>query len=502
MSKTPPWLTEAVFYQIFPDRFSRSGRVPAPGPLEPWDAPPTFHGFKGGDLYGIAERLDELAQIGANAIYLTPIFASPASHRYHTTDYFAVDPLLGGNDALRVLLERAHARGLRVVLDGVFNHVGRGFYPFVHVLENGLDSPYLDWFHVNRAWLRSGKPLRAFVEEEEIRRNRGRPGEESYGYACWWNLPALPKLNTSNPHVRDFLFAVARHWMEFGADGWRLDVPNEIDDDQFWRDFRTVVKKANPEAYIVGEIWEDARRWLKGDQFDGVMNYLLGRNIVSYCAAQKFRKENVERSGYESIKLIDTPTFVRNVRATVRLYPWDHTLAQLNVLGSHDTPRLLTLFEGDLDAMRMAYALLFVMPGAPCIYYGDEVGMLGKHDPDCRGGFPPKPVAHPLRDWLARLALLRRTHAALRDGSFDDAEVAAPVAAFARTGAGERCLVLANAGISPVPVTVQVPRWAGTGALGFRCALGDGQPLTLTDGRATEVVVPPRQVLLYSQGSG
>ena len=160
----PPWVRDSVFYQIFPDRFARSSRVVRPGPLEAWDAPPTTHGFKGGDLLGIAEHLDELADLGITALYLTPVFSSASNHRYHTFDYLAVDPLLGGTAALRELVDALHARGMRIVLDGVFNHVGRGFWPFHHILENGLASPYVDWFHLDRERLASGRGLDAYPD--------------------------------------------------------------------------------------------------------------------------------------------------------------------------------------------------------------------------------------------------------------------------------------------------------------------------------------------------
>ena len=171
---TPEWVKDAVFYQVFPDRFARSGRVEVPGPLEDWDAPPTMHGFKGGDLYGVVDRLDELAELGITAIYLTPIFSSASNHRYHTYDYFEVDPLLGGEAALRELLDAAHARGMRVILDGVFNHASRGFWAFNHILECGLASPYLDWFRVDREALAQGRPLRAYPDESMRPRGRWR----------------------------------------------------------------------------------------------------------------------------------------------------------------------------------------------------------------------------------------------------------------------------------------------------------------------------------------
>ena len=222
--QTPEWVKDAIFYQIFPDRFARSEALPKPGNLQPWGAPPTPHGYQGGDLLGVAEHLDYLADLGINAIYFNPIFASGSNHRYHTYDYYQVDPLLGGNDALRRLLDAAHERGIRVILDGVFNHASRGFFQFHDILENGPESPYLDWFTV-RGW-----PLRPY-------------GSKQPNYDCWWNLPALPKFRTTTPAVREFLWDVACHWVEFGIDGWRLDVPTEIDDDAFWQEFRRRVKE-------------------------------------------------------------------------------------------------------------------------------------------------------------------------------------------------------------------------------------------------------------------
>ena len=239
---TPEWVQDAVFYQIFPDRFAASTRVSKPSNLEAWDAPPTPSGFKGGDLLGVAEKLDYLRDLGITAIYLNPVFASTANHRYHTFDYYAVDPILGGNAALRELIDQAHARSIHIVLDGVFNHASRGFYQFNHALENGAASPYPDWFYFNKEWLQAGRPLDAYPRK----RVKG-DSREHLGYKAWWDLPALPKLNTDTPAVREFIFDVAKHWIDFGVDGWRLDVPSEIDDDSFWREFRRRVKSANPQ---------------------------------------------------------------------------------------------------------------------------------------------------------------------------------------------------------------------------------------------------------------
>ena len=270
----PGWVRDAIFYQVFPDRFAASERVHKPGPLEPWDARRRAR-LQGRRPAGIAEHLGYLEDFGVNALYLTPIFASASNHRYHTYDYFAVDPLLGGDDALRELLDAAHDRGMRVVLDGVFNHTGRGFWPFHHVLETGASSPYRHWFHLDDERLDAGQPLVAYPP----------PGSPptTLGYAAWWSLPALPKLNTDEPEVREYLFRVAEHWLRFGIDGWRLDVPGEIDDEAFWQEFRPRCRAVRPDAYLVGEIWRVAPDWLRGDRFDALMNYPLGEAILGFA---------------------------------------------------------------------------------------------------------------------------------------------------------------------------------------------------------------------------
>lgn len=229
---TPDWVKHAVFYQIFPDRFARSERMKHPRGLKfkNWGSPPEEQGYQGGDLYGIIDKLDYLKALGITAVYLNPIFSSASNHRYHTFDFMEVDPLLGGDAALRELLDEAHARDIKVMLDGVFNHASRGFWPFHHILENGKNSPYIDWFNIHDL------PLRPYSSDEKNPLN----------YDAWWGMPALPKLNVDNPGVRDHIFEVAKYWIDFGIDGWRLDVPTEISDDDFWREFRHVVKIGQP----------------------------------------------------------------------------------------------------------------------------------------------------------------------------------------------------------------------------------------------------------------
>lgn len=402
---TPEWAKHAVFYQIFPDRFAKGKRPQQALGLEfkPWGSDPAEQGYHGGDLYGVIDKLDYLYSLGINAIYLNPIFASASNHRYHTFDYFEVDPLLGGNQALRALLDQAHTRNMKVVLDGVFNHASRGFWAFHHILENGSNSPYLDWFIIHD-W-----PLRPYHSDEKHPPN----------YAAWWGLPALPKFNTNNLGVRRYLLSVAKHWIEFGVDGWRLDVPTEIDDDDFWREFRDTVKDANPQAYICGEIWGKAERWLQGDMFDATMNYIFCAATLSYFGHHQLRTE------YKKSDLPLTPMNTQAFRDTIETmhntYDWSINHCQLNLLGSHDMARPLWILGENKPALKQAILFQMTMPGAPCIYYGDEVGMTGADDPDCRRSFPwhdMDALDLDLQHHTRKAIALRHTHPVLRTGAF------------------------------------------------------------------------------------
>ncbi len=470
---TPDWVKGAVFYQVFPDRFARSGRVQAPGALEPWDAPPTTFGFKGGDLYGVADRLDYLADLGITAIYLNPIFASASNHRYHTYDYFAVDPLLGGDAAFRHLLDEAHARSMRVIIDGVFNHASRGFWPFNHVLECGLGSPYLDWFHVDREALAAGRSLRAYPDESlrhalEQAGGSDHFGSESVsglGYRAWWNLPALPKLNTDNPHVREYLMSVAEHWIRFGADGWRLDVAAEIDDDDFWREFRRRVKAVKPEAYIVAEVWVEDHRWLQGDQFDAYMNYPLGFAALSFAAGSHRDQHAIDQHGdvRQGVREEDGAGFLRRVEHQLTVYDPEIIAVQLNLLGSHDMPRILTICAGDLDAVRMATLIQMTLTGAPCIYYGDEIGMSGGHDPECRRAFPVDDGEWDLdlRAFTRGLIALRHANPVLHDGAFAAVGSNGQAAAYTMSDATRAFVIGINAGEEQARLEISLPALDG-----------------------------------------
>ena len=378
----PDWVKDAIFYQIFPDRFCRSERYRAVGKFVPWNSRPTRENMFGGNLAGIEDKLKYIAGLGVNAIYLCPIFKSNSNHRYHTVDYFEIDPVLGTLKDFDRLVKKAHKLGLRVILDGVFNHCSRGFFQFNSLMELGQNSPYVDWFHVK------GWPLNAYS---------GKPN-----YECWWNYPALPKFNTGCPDVREYLFSVGEYWTARGIDGWRLDVPNEIDDDSFWQEFRRRVKAINPEAYIVGEIWDAPERWLQGDQFDGVMNYLFRKAVMKFLFDEH---------------PISTEEFCSRLREA---FPEGRGDIPMNLLGSHDTTRLRSQPCASWDRIRLALTLMFFLPGAPCVYYGEELGMEGGKDPDNRRSVPWEKLSQmqkePVFALVKELTEMRKNSAVLRDG--------------------------------------------------------------------------------------
>lgn len=437
---TPPaWVKDAVFYQIFPDRFAKSESLLKPSNLEPWLAAPTERGYKGGDLRGIMERLDYLEDLGINAIYLNPIFQSASNHRYHTHDYFRVDPLLGGNEALRDLVKAVHDRDIRIILDGVFNHASRGFFQFNDILENGQASPWVDWFHIK------GWPVSAYDLNEPA------------NYECWFNLRPLPKLNTDNPEVRSFIMAVAEYWLnEFDIDGWRLDVPTEIKSQGFWEEFRMRVKGINPEAYIVGEIWHEAMEWVNGERFDAVTNYPFAQAAIAFAAGDRVSQALVKGRDYRPFPALDGTALGKELERLADLYGWEFICTQMNLIASHDTPRLSSLARGDKNSLKLAALIQMTYPGAPCIYYGDEIGIRGTdayesphRDPDARWAFPWSDRSiwdEDLLSFYRRLIALRRQHRALRDGRFMYLGAERDCTAYAREAAGEVMIVALNAG--------------------------------------------------------
>jgi cyclomaltodextrinase len=270
------------------------------------------------------------------------------------------------------------------------------------------------------------------------------------GYKAWWNYPALPKFNTDSPAVREFLWDIGEKWIAFGADGWRLDVPNEIDDDSFWREFRRRVKAKAPDAYIVGEIWEDARRWLRGDQFDAVMNYLFTRLALGFFGAKTLNVATINECGLKDTVPLNAEDFARGVEGLLELYPWEVTLAQMNLLDSHDTPRFISAVSGDKEAFKLATLFQMAYPGAPCVYYGDEVGVEGLHDPDCRRGMPwaESDWDADLLRYVSRAIALRKSVPALRRGRYRTLQASGMQYAFERhlETQGSWAVVVLNAG--------------------------------------------------------
>ena len=459
----PAWTKGALFYHIFPDRFARSSWSPEGPGLTPWDAPPKTNSVFGGDLDGVAEHLDHIAALGAEALYLTPIFDAPSNHRYDTADYFKVDPRLGGDDALRRLVEAVHRRGMRLVLDGVFNHAGRTWPPFVDVLERGDDSEYAGWFY--------------FQE--------GR-------YETWaTDVASLPKLRTSEPALRELVCRVGRYWIEeFGIDGWRLDVANEVDH-ALWRRFRDVVRAARRDAFLVGEIWEGAMPWLRGDQFDSTMNYPLRRALLRYAALARGRIADAD-GPLDGEGLLDA---IDRLRAAYP-EPLHHHL--YNLLGSHDESRPLSVLGGDRRALVVAAALLYALPGIVSIYYGDEVGMEGGKDPMNRGAMVWDRSRQDARllSLFQRLGRLRTDLPALRDGTFERLESRGALAAFARRSSDEQIVVVANSGTSAESVSQpDVDSWLGDKSAGQVVLAYEGSAVAR---RAGKISLPAQSVALFS----
>jgi glycosidase len=429
---TPYWVQDAIFYEIFPDRFANGDPDNDPPNVQPWGSPPTIHGFQGGDLRGILRRFDYLLELGITALYLTPIFQASSTHRYNTTDYFKIDPKLGNLDDFRALLDTAHRNNVRVILDGVFNHCGRGFFAFSDLLENGENSPYKDWFHVKRF------PLDAYM-----------PGEAE-NYLAWWKFKSLPKFNTKNPQARQYIFDVARYWIEQGADGWRLDVPNEIDDDAFWEEFRHIVKSANRDAYLAGEIWTPDPRWANDSHFDGLMNYPLRDALLRLLYAGT----------------LDMQHFVEKAEGLLKSYPRENVYAMYLPLSSHDTERLFTKVERSTEKAKLAFLFQFAYPGAPAIYYGDEIGLEGEKDPDSRRAFPWDQSSWnvELYQWVKALIALRKRYPSLRRGDFQRllADDTNGHYVFTRTLGEEKVVVAMNAAQHQQKVEIPITplQWA------------------------------------------
>lgn len=381
---TPQWAKTAVFYQIFPERFLNGDKSNDPANIKPWGTKPGNFDFFGGDLEGVTQKLGYLKDLGITAIYFNPVFESTSNHKYDTADFTKIDDNFGGLPAFRTLMNKAHSMGIKIMLDGVFNHTGEKHWAFQDALKNGKQSKYWDWYTVYGDTIIQNPP----------------------NYNCWWGFGSLPQIKTGlNPDIdKHLLNDVTAYWLKEGIDGWRLDVPNEVKNWEFWTRFRNTVKSTKSDAYIVGEIWDDATQWLQGDKFDSVMNYVWRKNMIDFFAS----------------KTINVDTFDRNLTNLRLAYPKEATEAMFNILSSHDTARFLNVAGENSWKLKTAAFFQLTYVGTPVIYYGDEIGMTGGMDPDCRRTMEWNKVTNnPMLDYYKKLIKVRKTHPALSCGYFE-----------------------------------------------------------------------------------
>ena len=361
--KAPDWVKKTVWYQIFPERFHNGDKTNDPTGVLEWDSKEVLsrEDFYGGDIQGIIEKLDYLADLGINGLYMTPIFTAPSNHKYDTTDYYEIDPHFGNKALVRQFVEEAHKRGMKVMLDAVFNHIGAESTQWQDVAEYQEESRYKDWFFINEFPVPSAKEIQARGPEYM-------EYAENLPYETYSYVPMMPKINTHHPDVQEYLLNIATYWVkEFDIDGWRLDVANEVDH-SFWRKFNTAVLDVKPDLYILGEIWTSSRSWLRGDEFHGVMNYSLVGNIVDFFVTKSIPARKMANVMNEQLM-----QYRKQTQETM-----------FNMLDSHDTARILTMADGNVDLVKATLTFMFLMHGSPCIYYGTEIGLAGGPDPQCR----------------------------------------------------------------------------------------------------------------------
>ena len=468
---TPAWFGSGVSYQIFPDRFCRS-HIPDPAGMvgertvhENWQDTPDFlpdeqgeirnRDFFGGDLPGITGKLDYLKGLGVTTVYLNPIFEAASNHRYNTADYLAIDPMLGKEEDFQALCREAHKRGMRILLDGVFNHTGSisryfnadGSYPDVGAAQSA-QSPYYNWYHFSR-W----------------------PAE----YDAWWGIKTLPAVEENHPDYREFIFggrdSVVRHWLRCGADGWRLDVADELPDD-FIAQLRCAMEEEKSDALLIGEVWEDGsnkiaydrrRRYLLGSETHGLMNYPFRTAALQWLCGG------------------DASDFRESMETLRENYPPDAYYSAMNFLSTHDTPRILTLLGGEpvpedkpgRAAARLSPAgyelarrrlmvgamLLYAFPGSPTVYYGDEAGVQGYEDPLNRRTYPWGQEDERLLAWYRKLGALRCSRPSLQQGGISYPLAAGGGLAVRRCCGSEVTVAVMNAGAESLEVRLP---WSGT----------------------------------------
>ena len=355
VNRTPGWVNDTVWYQIFPDRFCCGDPAGNTPDVLPWQTGTVTNREKyGGDLEGIRRKLPYLQDLGITGIYLNPIMEAETNHKYDTKDYTKIDPSFGDDETMKRLVSEAHERGIRIMLDAVFNHCGRKFALWLDVQERGRESEYADWFMV-RNW-------------DDIRKQGDTRDGRFYSFAF---ADRMPKLNTNNPEVIEYFCRVCEGWVrKYDIDGIRFDVGNEVSH-RFLKRMREHLKQIKPDIYLLGEIWHDASQWLAGDEYDSVMNYPLMSGIHDF-----FLDKTMGKDAFEYM-----------VNRCYTMYMQQNNNVLFNLLDSHDTERLMNRFH-DLDKFYQQLAVLFTLPGSPCIYYGTEIAMEGGFDPDCRRCMP------------------------------------------------------------------------------------------------------------------
>lgn len=381
----PAWAQDAIVYNIFPDSFATSHRNISDRPSRrEWNGQIT-RGKLGGTIAGVTENLDYIKNLGFNCIYLNPIFVAGEYHKYDLLDYFHIDPCFGTDEDFRTLVNTCHEMGIRVIIDGVFNHVGWHFFAFEDVVEKGEKSVYKDWFY-NLSF-----PVRRPTDPEEY------PDYECFGYERM-----MPKMNTENPEVIDYFCRVGQYWVQnFDIDGWRLDVASEIND-AFWRRFRDAVKTVKPDCILIGEVWESAQHWLNGDMFDSTMNY----DFRKHC--RRFFAE----------KSIDAAQFDGRVTNMRMRYKIPVMYAQLNLLDSHDVSRFFSLCHHDLPSMKLAVIFQMTFIGIPSVFYGDEKGIDGLLEEEYRHPMPWQEENAEMEKFYQRAIGMRQAYPELRRGNY------------------------------------------------------------------------------------
>lgn len=423
--RMPSWVNQTRWYQIFPERFANGNSDNDPEHVKPWNSQPhpTNRHFYGGDIAGILEKLDYIKDLGFTGIYLTPIFKSPSSHKYDTTDYFQVDPEFGTAEEFKQLVDEAHKRGIKIMIDAVFNHCGDRFSQWLDVLEKGEESEFKEWFMIN--------DYSNLDQPKDTRDGR------FYSFAFTENMP---KLNTNNPVVQQYLQDVTMYWIDnFGIDGWRLDVANEVSHD-FWKKLRSKLDEKYPDFYLLGEVWYDSTNWLRKGQFDSVMNYPLTMSIIDFFENEKQSAKELEYS----------------INNCYTMYPSITNEGLFNLLDSHDTRRLFNVTHNS-DRYWQMLALLYAMNGTSCVFYGTEIEMEGAHDPDCRKCMPWDQIENgeftTSIEKMQQLNATRSNHQALSNGIIKWNESDNRVIAFEKSLNDETIKVILNSGDQAIEVT-------------------------------------------------